>query len=479
MVTQAPKRSAIAIAVLFALSCIGLIVFVWTEFGGTIPFAAQGYEVHALFPQTGLLTPGADVRIAGVNVGRVLSVTSRGSESEVNMEIDQRFAPIPRDTRAILREKTLLGEAFIALSTGNGRGPKIPDGGAIPRANVQPVQELYNVLNSFTAPVRRDFEEFFDGAGNVLSNNSMELNNAFGNLAPASTELEAMVQVLNQQQGNLRTLINDGGTVLRTLGARSTQLQSLILNGNDVFTATAERNRALTRTIDALPPFLTQLKSTLRTVNTTLGIAKPSLNALIPVAPLLTPALKGLTTLSGPVLTLLHTAPGVLRTAVATLPDIRAFFVDFKPTLNALLPAAEQLSPIINIVKDYREYLIDGMANLAAILQATTPAGTTSSADGIPAGEAKYLRALITLGSDSVYGQTVREPGERSNAYPAPGELNNIATGGLLSASCSNTSDTSQAPFADANVPCRLQPGYAWGHGIKQSYYPHVTASAP
>ena len=67
MVTQAPKRSAVIAALAFTLSCIGLITFVWTQFGGTVPFAAQGYRVHALFNETGLLVPNADVRIAGVN----------------------------------------------------------------------------------------------------------------------------------------------------------------------------------------------------------------------------------------------------------------------------------------------------------------------------------------------------------------------------------------------------------------------------
>ena len=71
MVTQAPKRSAVLAAVAFALSCVGLIIFVWTQFGGTIPFAPQGYRVHALFKETGLLVPNADVRISGVNVGKV------------------------------------------------------------------------------------------------------------------------------------------------------------------------------------------------------------------------------------------------------------------------------------------------------------------------------------------------------------------------------------------------------------------------
>src|ERR1700761_8188121 len=105
MVTQAPKRSRVAIAIAFALSCVGLIIFVWTQFGGTIPLAPQGYRVKAVFTETGLLVPTADVRISGVNVGKVVSVQPRGTHSLVTRDLQQHFAPIPAGTRAILREK--------------------------------------------------------------------------------------------------------------------------------------------------------------------------------------------------------------------------------------------------------------------------------------------------------------------------------------------------------------------------------------
>ncbi len=132
MVTQAPKRSAVFAAIAFTLSCIGLMIFVWTQFGGTIPFAPQGYRLSALFKETGLLVPNADVRISGVNVGKVAAVQERGVNSLVTMDIDHQYAPMPVDTRAILRQKTLLGEAYVELSTGNGAGPKFADGGHDP-----------------------------------------------------------------------------------------------------------------------------------------------------------------------------------------------------------------------------------------------------------------------------------------------------------------------------------------------------------
>jgi phospholipid/cholesterol/gamma-HCH transport system substrate-binding protein len=478
MVTQAPKRSAVAIAIAFTLSCVGLIIFVWTQFGGTIPFAAQGYRIRALFAETGLLVPNADVRISGVNIGKVVSVQARGVDSLVTMDIDEQYSPIPANTQAILREKTLLGEAYIELSTGNRSGPKLPDEGEIPLAQVQPTQQLDQVLAAFNTQTQHNFQATLQGTGNALAGRGQDLNDFFGNSDMAITELAAVADELNAQQTDLKSLINTGATVLTTLGDRGSELSSLVTSGDSVLSATADEDSALTTTVNDFPAFLSQLRTTLTTLNTTLGIAKPSLEALEPVAPLLTPALRDLVALSGPTVQLLREAPAVLRDAETALPAIKQFMVDFKPAVNALLPAAEQIAPVINIVKEFRPELIAGMANLAAILQGQTTADTTQAVGGVPAGQAKYIRSDLTVGSDSIFGQSVRSPGERSNTYQSPGTMNSIASG-LPAASCTNTKNTAQFPVATGNVPCKLASTYPWGYGISTSYYPHVTKGAP
>jgi ABC-type transporter Mla subunit MlaD len=277
-----------------------------------------------------------------------------------------------------------------------------------------------------------------------------------------------MVGALNDQQRDLRRLINGGATVLSTLGSRSRDLQSLVRAGDQVLSATAARDTALTGTVNALPPFLTQLRSTLTTLNGTLGIARPTLVALRPVAPLLTPALSELVTLSGPATSLLRQAPSLLAAAGRALPAITRFTNAFGPGVDAILPAAQEVSPIINFVALYRQELIAGMANLAADLEASAPADT-------PSGRAPYLRAIAALGRESIYGQTVREPTVRTNSYFAPGELFNLNRGGLMAANCANVGNSSQLPLQFGNVPCRVQPPFSWGNGILSSYYPHLT----
>ncbi|MBV9311525.1 MAG: MCE family protein [Solirubrobacterales bacterium] len=461
------------VALAFTLSCVGLIVFVWTQFGGTIPFSPQGYRLHALFKETGLLVPNADVRISGVNVGKVQAVQARGLNSYVTLQVQPQYAPIPSDTRAVLRQKTLLGEAYIELSTGSRSAPKLPDNGVLRASQIEDTQALDQVLGSFDRPTQQNLQALLTGTAEALAGRGQDLNDSIGNLDPAVTELGAVVGELNQQQGNIRELINDGAVVLTTLGSRSSDLQSLITAGDQVFSATAARDGALTATVNALPPFLVQLRSTLLRLNTTLGIARPSLAALRPVAPLLTPALSEVIALSGPAVSLLREAPSLLHDASRALPAITRFSAAFKPALDAILPAARELAPIITFVAHYRLELTGAMSNLMADLAASSVAHTTSNALGYPVGTAAYLRAISTLGNESIFGQTVREPTNRNNTYYSPGELANLASG-LLSGNCNNTGNISQVPTPFGNVPCRVQPPHKWGHGVLTSYYPHV-----
>jgi phospholipid/cholesterol/gamma-HCH transport system substrate-binding protein len=480
MVTQAPKRTAVFAAIAFTLSCIGLMIFVWTQFGGTVPFAPQGYRVHALFSETGLLVPNADVRISGVNVGKVANVQARGVNSYVTLNIDPQYEPLPSDTRAILREKTLLGEAYVELSTGTRSSRKLADGGTIPASQVQHTEQLDEVLQSFNSQTQHNLQALLSGTYESLAGRGEDLNNVIGNLDPTLTELSAVVGVLNQQQGNVRSLISNSATVLTTLGDRSADLQSLIRAGDQVLSTTAARNTDLTNTVNALPPFLSGLRTTLTTLNGSLGLAKPSLDALKPVAPLLTPALSDVISLSGPADRLLREAPGLLSDANRALPAITRFTDAFHPAVDAILPAAQQLAPVIAFMGVYSKELVAAMGNLAATLQGAAPANTAYPVGDEPAGMAHYLRAVIGVSSETPYGQSIREPSDRHNAYFSPGELANLANG-LYASDCNNVNNKAQAPILGTNVPCKVQPAFHWGKfapATPSGYYPHLTGAA-
>src|SRR3990170_4636654 len=107
MVTEAPSRGVILVTSLFSLSCICLILFVWSTLGGSVPLQAKGYRFTAEFEDASQLSKTADVRISGVTVGSVVKIEAKGLNSVATIEMDPDYAPVPQDTRAILRSKTL------------------------------------------------------------------------------------------------------------------------------------------------------------------------------------------------------------------------------------------------------------------------------------------------------------------------------------------------------------------------------------
>src|SRR5207248_6379041 len=118
---SAPSVPRIITMVVFALSCFGLLIFLWISFGGSVPLKPKAYEVHVHFPEATTLAEQADVRMAGVTIGKVRrkELDKGGARTNVTLDIEPKYAPIPSDTRAILRQKTLLGETYVELSPGS------------------------------------------------------------------------------------------------------------------------------------------------------------------------------------------------------------------------------------------------------------------------------------------------------------------------------------------------------------------------
>ena len=84
------QHDRILTMVAFAASCVGLLLFLWISFGGAVPFAAQGYRLKAEFSQAVQLGSQSDVRISGVSVGKVVSVSldRRTGLTRAVMQID-------------------------------------------------------------------------------------------------------------------------------------------------------------------------------------------------------------------------------------------------------------------------------------------------------------------------------------------------------------------------------------------------------
>ena len=92
MIKQTPSFGRIFAMVAFALSCFGILVFLWLNFGGSVPLQPEGYRVTVAFPEATQLAQEADVRISGVRVGRVKQKEPNPQTglTDTEIEIDAR-----------------------------------------------------------------------------------------------------------------------------------------------------------------------------------------------------------------------------------------------------------------------------------------------------------------------------------------------------------------------------------------------------
>ena len=117
----------------FALSCFGLLLFLWLAFGGPIPLKPKGYRFQVSFAEATQLAAEADVRISGVPVGKVKTIEpdKKTGRSIAGSRSSRATRRCPRTRKAILRQKTLLGETYVELTPGT------PDAEADPRGRAR------------------------------------------------------------------------------------------------------------------------------------------------------------------------------------------------------------------------------------------------------------------------------------------------------------------------------------------------------
>src|SRR5687768_4019103 len=237
MQKQAPTFGRLLTMVIFALSCFGLLLFLWLAFGGPIPLKPKGYRFDVPVTEANQLAIEADVRSAGVNVGKIRAKRKAptGNRTIVTVELERSFAPIARDARVIQRSKTLLGEKYLELTPGTKDAPKLPEGGQLPIAAVQDTTELDEVLGILDKPTRALFRTWQQELGKASVNRSVDLNDAFGNLPRFTASGTDVLKVLNQQEDAVSRLVRNTGVVFGALTEREDQLRNLVVNTDQVF----------------------------------------------------------------------------------------------------------------------------------------------------------------------------------------------------------------------------------------------------
>jgi phospholipid/cholesterol/gamma-HCH transport system substrate-binding protein len=428
MSKRAPSTTQLIVIAGFALSCFGILLFLWVTFGGPTPFRAQSYQVKVPFYEATQLAEQSDVRISGVNVGKVQSIdlAPNGRQALATVNIDDQYAPLPESTRAILRTKTLLGETYIELTPGSREGPELADGGTLPTANVAQSVQLDEIFRTFDEETRTAFQTWMQEGAVAINGQGQNLSYALGQFEPTFTEFDKLFRVLDTQRVAIGQLFRNGATALSALRGRQGELGSLIQASNTVFQTTARRDRDIEALFRAFPTFLDESKQTLARLEGFAVNADPLFKQLVPAAEQLSPTLIAIAKLAPESKGFFEGLLPVIARAPTGFPALRKIFRDeFPPLLRATEPFLRNINPILTGLKLYKHGVTSFFGNLAATLGGRLPVENER-------GEKQhYLRVMGPILADalSTYGNRLNI--NRNSAYSPPLWAKGLTSGTL------------------------------------------------
>jgi virulence factor Mce-like protein len=468
---QPPTLGRIMIMVAFALSCFGLLLFLWISFGGAVPLQPKGYRVKISVAEATQLATQADVRISGVPIGKVVTLERDGDRTLATLQIKPKYAPLPDDVRVILRQKTLLGETYVEMTPGTRTAPKLAENATLPAKQAQNTVELDEVLQSLDAPSRKNLQSWLKGWAASMDGRAENINDIIGTLPATVDDAGDLLGTLARQRRALTQLISDAGTVFATVGDRDRATRQIITAGDTVLRTTAARQRDLRATVRALPPFLAALRGAARPAAQLSETLTPSLRTLRPVARTLEPTVQGAARLGTELSLTARRLDPVITTAKRGLPATRQVLNAAGPALDRVSPLAGDLVPIAQFLDAYKK---DFTRSWAYVANATAP--TAASGGGR---QVHYLRLILPVWNEIVAEYAKRGPTNRANPYPAPGGLARLGQGKpLQTLGCGHLNNPQLIPVIGPGPPvCDPQPPFSIGG--HSSEFPNLQRAAP
>ncbi len=288
------------------IAVIFILVFTigpYLAFTKHIPFTSYGYEVKATFTNSANIALKSPVRIAGVEVGKVIKTERDGDATTVVFTVDGAGRPIHKDAFATIRPRIFLeGNFFVELDPGSPSSPELGSGGTIPVSHTSTAVQIDEVLTALQSPVRADLGRLLESYGKALTHEPTaaedltQLPQVKGLSGAPGAEQDLPIR---RRSGQIQLPGDPGadrdaearprqadrrlGPHLRRLLPDQAALQGLIDNFNVFTGALANQSENLESTVRELAP-------TLKTAHTSLVSLDKSLPPLRTYAIELTPA---------------------------------------------------------------------------------------------------------------------------------------------------------------------------------------------
>jgi phospholipid/cholesterol/gamma-HCH transport system substrate-binding protein len=131
---------AVGLFVLAGILCLG---YLSVKLGKMEVVGGKGYEIHAVFSNSGGVKEGSNIVIAGVEVGRVKSIALDNYQARIVLSLHPEIK-IQEDAIASIKTKGLVGEKYIEITPG-GSEKFISPGGKI--RETQPSVDLEELIS--------------------------------------------------------------------------------------------------------------------------------------------------------------------------------------------------------------------------------------------------------------------------------------------------------------------------------------------
>ena len=300
------SRSGIGRVAAFAAVIAAAVLVAILLFGGS----GSDYTVKATFLNASQLVKGNSVQVGGIRAGSVsgIKITKNG-QAEIELKIDEDYAPLPQGTRAVIRQASQSGIAnrYVDLripghelpaGTGdNGDeepaelGGTIDDGATIGADETETAVDLDQLFNTLDPPTRRSLQRFLEGSAKVYAGRTKEANAGYRYLNPSLSRTARLFRELNRDTPALERFIVDSSRLVTALADRRDDLAALIGNLNDTTRAIGDEKVALASAIGRLPEFMRKSNSTFVNLRAALNDVEPLVDASKPVAKKLQPFL--------------------------------------------------------------------------------------------------------------------------------------------------------------------------------------------
>jgi ABC-type transporter Mla subunit MlaD len=281
------RPSNVTIAVIFILI---FTIGPYLAFTKHVPFTGYGYELNATFANSANIAKNSPVRIAGVEVGKVISSSRDGDATTVTFTVDDSGRPIHDDAFAAIRPRIFLeGNFFVDLDPGSPSAAELDSGGTIPVSRTATAVQLDEILTALQAPVRANLSTLLESYGTALTNEPTAEEDATQEpSARGKTAGEALNDVfkyggdagrygsqvadafLGTEPRDLSRLIASAGRSFGALARQESDLQGLIVNFNTFTGALAAQSANLATTIQLAAPTLRTARASLISLNRTL-----------------------------------------------------------------------------------------------------------------------------------------------------------------------------------------------------------------